>query len=96
MHRTGSKSASIRVAREADEIIVEIQDQSCGMPQKSWPRFSPKAPESQSGESERLRHFGGELVVESNGTGTKIVSTLPSKALPAESRVVAGQQREIA
>jgi hypothetical protein len=32
MHRTGSKSAPIRVAREADDIIVEIHHQACGMP----------------------------------------------------------------
>jgi PAS domain S-box-containing protein len=98
VHRhSGSKSASIRVAREADKIIVEIQDQGRGMPPEKLAQIqSQGSGVGISGIRERLRHFGGELVVESNGTGTKIVATLPSKALPAESRVVAGQQREIA
>lgn len=38
-----------------------------------------------------MRHFSGELLLESNGKGTKIVATLPSKAFPAKEKVVVGE-----
>ena len=98
VHRhSGSKSASIRVAREADRIIVEVQDQGRGMPPEKLAEIqSQGSGVGISGMRERLRHFGGELIVESNGTGTKIIATLISKALPAEERGVAEQEREVA
>jgi PAS domain S-box-containing protein len=98
VHRhSGSKSASIRVAREADKISVEVQDQGRGMPPEKLAEIqSQGSGVGISGMRERLRHFGGELVVESNGTGTKIVATLLSKGFPAEEKVVVGQGREIA
>src|ERR1700723_3631156 len=79
VHRhSGSKSASIRVAREADRIIVEVQDQGRGIPPEKLAQIqSQGSGVGISGMRERLRHFGGELVVESNGTGTKIYATLP-------------------
>lgn len=98
VHRhSGSKTASIRVAREADKIIVEIQDQGRGMtPEKLAEIQSQGSGVGISGIRERLRHFGGELVVASNGAGTKIVATLPAEKLPAEEQVVVGRRREIA
>jgi signal transduction histidine kinase len=89
VHRhSGSKSASIRVAREADKIIVEIQDQGRGMsPEKLAEIRSQGSGVGLSGMRERLRHFSGELVVESNASGTKIVATLPLKA-PGGDQVV--------
>jgi PAS domain S-box-containing protein len=98
VHRhSGSKRASIRVAREVDKIIVEIQDQGAGMtPEKLAEIRSQGSGVGISGMRERLRHFSGELIVESNSTGTRIVATLPSKAFPAEAQVVVGQGRETA
>ena len=32
-----------------------------------------------SGMRERVRHFSGDLVIESNGSGTKVYATLPLK-----------------
>jgi PAS domain S-box-containing protein len=97
VHRhSGSKSASIRIAREADKIIVEIQDQGRGMPPEKLVQIqSQGSGVGISGMRERLRHFSGELVVESNGTGTKVVATVLSKAFPPEEQVTAGQGREI-
>jgi PAS domain S-box-containing protein len=97
VHRhSGSKSASIRVAREADKIIVEVQDHGRGMPPEKLVQIqSQGSGVGISGMRERLRHFSGELVVESNGTGTKVVATLLSKAFPPEGQVVVGQGREI-
>jgi PAS domain S-box-containing protein len=97
VHRhSGSKTASIHLAREADKIIVEIQDQGRGIPPEKLAEIqSQGSGVGISGIRERLRHFGGELVVESNGAGTKIVATL-SKAFPADESVVPAQTREVA
>jgi signal transduction histidine kinase len=76
---------------------VEIQDQGAGMtPEKLAEIRSQGSGVGISGMRERLRHFSGELIVESNGTGTRIIATLPSKALPAEEQVVVSRGREIA
>jgi signal transduction histidine kinase len=98
VHRhSGTKNASIRVARQGDKIVVEVQDRGKGMsPEKLAEIQSQGSGVGISGMRERFRHFRGELIVESNGAGTKIVATVPSKALPAEQQVVVGQQRDIA
>ncbi len=98
VHRhSGSKSASIQVARGVDKIIVEIRDQGAGMsPEKLAEIQSQGSGVGISGMRERLRHFSGELIVESNGTGTRIVATLPTKEFPAEEQVFVSQGREIA
>ena len=68
----------IRIAREADKIIVEVQDQGLGMlPEKLAEVQSQGSGVGISGMRERLCHFSGELVVESNGSGTKVYATLP-------------------
>ena len=79
VHRpSGSKSVSIRVTREADKIIVEVQDPGRGMPPEKLAEIqSQGSGVGISGMRERLRHLSGELVVESNGSGTKVYATLP-------------------
>ncbi len=98
VHRhSRSKTASIRVGREGDKIIVEVQDQGRGMsPEKLAEIQSQGSGVGISGMRERLRHFNGELLVESNGTGTKIFATLLPKTFTAKEQVVAGERREIA
>jgi PAS domain S-box-containing protein len=98
VHRhSGSKTASIRVAREGDKINVEVQDHGRGIPPERLAEIqSQGSGVGISGMRERLRHFKGELFVESNGTGTKIFATLLLKAFPAKEQVVVGQGREIA
>jgi PAS domain S-box-containing protein len=98
VHRhSESKTASIQIARAADRITVEIQDQGRGMsPEKLAKIQAQGSGVGISGMRERLRHFNGELLVESNDRGTKIFATLPSKPLPATEQVIAGQGREIA
>jgi signal transduction histidine kinase len=48
------------------------------------------------GMRERLRPFNGELVVESNNEGTKIVATLLAKAFLAKEQLVGGHELEVA
>jgi PAS domain S-box-containing protein len=94
---SGSKIASIRVAREADRIIVEVQDKGRGMSAERLNEIQSQGTGvGISGMRERLRHFDGQLLVESNGTGTKIFATLLSKALQVKEQVVGSQRREIA
>jgi two-component system, NarL family, sensor kinase len=79
IHRhSGSKTASIRIDRQSTQITPEIRDAGHGM--------SPaKLAEIQSGGSgvgirgvrERLPQFKGEMKIESNGSGTRILVTIP-------------------
>lgn len=79
IHRhSGSKNASIRITREDSRINVDIRDTGRGM---SPERLS----EIQSGGSgvgirgmrERLRQFKGEIKIESDATGTRILAAIP-------------------
>ncbi|MGA9815067.1 MAG: PAS domain S-box protein [Terriglobales bacterium] len=86
IHRhSGSKTAIIQVKRDADKIYVEIQDQGKGMSQRQLAEVqSQGVGVGIRGMRERLRHFHGELTIESNALGTKISATLPVKTPPAK------------
>ena len=86
VHRhSGSKTALIRVGREADNIHVEVQDHGRGMSQE-------RVDEVQSqgtgvgirGMRERVRQVHGELTIESNALGTRISATFPAKTPSAK------------
>jgi two-component system NarL family sensor kinase len=80
IHRhSGSETALIRVGREGDEIQVEVQDQGKGMSQKQLAVVqSEGSGVGIRGMRERLRHIHGELIIESNALGTRILATLPA------------------
>ncbi len=98
VHRhSGSKSASVRVSQEVGQIIVEIQDQGRGMsPEKLAQIQSQGTGVGISGMRERLRHFDGELFVESNATGTRILAILPLKPLSAREQAFVLPSSEVA
>jgi len=81
VHRhSGSKSASIRVTREADRIIVEVQDKGNGISAERLTEIQSQGTGvGIRGMRERVSHFRGDLVIESNGSGTKVSATLPLK-----------------
>jgi signal transduction histidine kinase len=94
---SGSKTASIRVAREGDKIVVEVQDHGNGMsPEKLTEIQSQGSGVRISGMRERSRHFSGHLLVESNRRGTRLLATLLSKPFPPKEQVAARQGCEIA
>jgi signal transduction histidine kinase len=80
IHRhSGSKTASIRLARDSDVVVVEVQDSGRGI-------SAQKLVELQSGGSgvgirgmrERVRQLGGEMNIDSDGSGTRVSVTIPA------------------
>jgi PAS domain S-box-containing protein len=81
IHRhSGSETAMIRVEREEDAVRVKVEDQGRGMsPERLAEIQSQGTGVGIRGMRERVRHFRGDLVIASNGSGTKIYATLPLK-----------------
>ena len=86
IHRhSESKTASIRIDRESNQISLDIRDQGKGM-------SSERMAEIQSGRSgvgiggmrERLRQFEGTMNIESDNSGTRIFATIPLKSASPE------------
>ena len=66
---------------------VQVQDQGLGIPREKLAEIQSQGfGMGISGMRERLRHFNGELVVESNGTCTKIVATVLSRRFRQRSK----------
>lgn len=82
VHRhSGSKSASIRITREADRVVVEVRDEGKGIsPERLSEIQSKGSGVGIRGMRERLRQFQGEMIVQSNGTGTTVLVTIPFKS----------------
>jgi PAS domain S-box-containing protein len=82
IHRhSGSKTALIRIEREKNKVHVKIEDQGRGMsPERLAEIQSQGTGVGIRGMRERVRHFCGDLVIASNGSGTKVYATLPLKA----------------
>ena len=79
IHRhSGSKTALIRIEREENTVHVKIEDQGKGMSQERLTEIQSQGTGvGIRGMRERVRPLRGELVIESNDSGTKIYATLP-------------------
>jgi PAS domain S-box-containing protein len=79
IHRhSGSKTALIRVAREGESIRTEVQDHGKGMsPGRLLEVQCKGSGVGIAGIRERMRLFHGELKIESNGSGTSVIVTIP-------------------
>jgi PAS domain S-box-containing protein len=79
IHRhSDSKTATIRLSRTAESVFLEIQDNGKGMSaEKLAGIHAQRSGVGITGMRERVRHFGGTMDIQSNGTGTKILVTLP-------------------
>ena len=77
---SGSETATIRLERKSDDIVLEIQDTGCGMP-FSKPSNDPDEIIEMGvgipGMQQRLRQLGGKLEIASNSEGTKITAIVP-------------------
>jgi PAS domain S-box-containing protein len=83
VHRhSGSPSARLAVKCGPGGIVLEIEDSGRGLPQSSA-RARDSAPALSvglAGMRERMRQIGGNVVVESGVTGTRVRASLPQAA----------------
>ena len=79
IHRhSGSKKATIRIARKAETVSLDIQDEGKGIPAEKLVSIQGQnAGVGIAGMRERVRHLGGTITIQSNHTGTTISVTLP-------------------
>jgi two-component system, chemotaxis family, sensor kinase Cph1 len=82
IHRhSGSKTASIRIARSRCDVTVEVHDQGQGMAPARFAEIqSGGAGVGIRGMRERLRQFSGEMKIDSDAQGTRVFVKIP---LPA-------------
>ncbi len=79
IHRhSDSETASIRIARESNQITLDIRDQGKGMsPARLVEIQSGRSGVGISGMRERLRQFDGTMDIESDSSGTRVFATIP-------------------
>jgi len=83
VHRhSASKTASIGIDRDCDRITVEVSDRGKGVPREKLAEIqSQGSGVGIRGMRERLRQFRGNLKIESDKSGTRVLVTIP---IPAE------------
>jgi PAS domain S-box-containing protein len=91
IHRhSGSKTAKIRIAREADAVSLEVQDEGGGMPPEKLAQIhSSGSGVGIRGMRERIRQFEGLMNIESNSSGTRISVAIPIPASAASAEAAA-------
>jgi PAS domain S-box-containing protein len=84
IHRhSGSKTATIRLSRSADSILLRIEDHGKGIsPEKLVAIRAQRTGVGITGMRERVRHLKGVMDIQSNGTGATISVTFPVPATP--------------
>jgi signal transduction histidine kinase len=98
IHRhSGSKSAVIRIARDSKNVSLQIRDEGKGI---SKDRLSEIQSQGSGvgirGMRERVRHFGGDMRIESDESGTRIAFTFPISKAPALRPAGALQRESVA
>ncbi len=88
IHRhSGSKTALIRLERDESNVRVKVEDHGKGMSPERLAEIKSKGTGvGIRGMRERVRHFHGDLVVESNGFGTRVCASLPMKTAVSTNR----------
>jgi signal transduction histidine kinase len=79
IHRhSGSKTASIRLDRQPESMTIEIRDQGKGMtPDRLAEIQSEGSGVGIRGIRERLHQFKGQMNIESDNSGTRILVSIP-------------------
>jgi PAS domain S-box-containing protein len=75
---SGSKTADIRVFVKGGNLCVEVTDQGRGItPERLAEIRKGGSGVGIRGMQERLRQFGGELSIDSNGSGASVIACVP-------------------
>ena len=79
IHRhSGSQIALIRIGREGESVRIEVRDHGKGIsPERLVEIQSHGSGVGIRGIRERIRHFHGELKIESNASGTSVIVSIP-------------------
>jgi PAS domain S-box-containing protein len=79
IHRhSGSKTATLRIARSAGRLSLEIEDQGCGIPADKMREIQTQGSGvGIAGMRERVLHFNGDIRISSISTGTRIAVSFP-------------------
>lgn len=94
IHRhSGSKTALIRVAREGGSVRAEVQDTGNGISPERLSDIRARGGVGIRGIRERVRQFHGEMKIESNGSGTSVIVSIP---IPDEARSPDNEQLRVA
>jgi len=81
VRHSGSKRAAVRIARNSEGIVVEVRDFGHGMPPDRLAAIrSQGSGVGIRGMRERVRHFGGEMIIDSDTGGTTIRLSFPIRA----------------
>ena len=85
IHRhSGTKTAHIRMRREGETVRTEVQDHGKGIsPERLLEIQSQGSGVGIRGIRERIRQFHGEMEIESSGSGTTVIVSIP---IPNEPR----------
>jgi two-component system NarL family sensor kinase len=78
IHRhSGSATASIRLLRAPDDILLEVTDSGTGIPPHRLNGGRVVEGVGMMGIHERMRQFNGGVIVNSSEKGTTVIATLP-------------------
>jgi PAS domain S-box-containing protein len=79
IHRhSGSKTATLRIARTAGRLSLEIEDQGCGIAADKLREIQTQGSGvGIAGMRERVLHFNGDIRISSLSTGTRIAVSFP-------------------
>jgi signal transduction histidine kinase len=81
IHRhSGSKTARISMASDAEQVILEVSDEGCGIPAEILAGFSTGTHlpgVGIAGMRERVSNMGGKFVIRSSERGTTVEMSLP-------------------
>jgi PAS domain S-box-containing protein len=78
VRHSASETATVRLARHGASIVLEIEDQGCGLPADLATRPGAHGV-GITGMRERLQHLGGQLELVSGESGTTVRAVLPWK-----------------
>ena len=93
LRHSESRAASIRIARAADEIKVEVRDQGKGMPSGSnGSGGRRRMGVGIQGMRERITQLGGRFDIRSGKNGTTVLASLPVPSATVQSARTTAQE----